>query len=747
LGRRRKKKVTYDSKETSTFAGLIFVLLGIFFFVAIFSGSDGSETLFTQAKDIFGQTTIFAGAFFVLLGTRFLGLRNKLTKSVALLSQLLIVILLAGIASGMSDEPWVNINADPALSDGGHVGYQVISTGFGDGFPAQTATLLILGSLVALFLPVAFAIPLSQIVHRIKIVLSFLWKHIRTLFFESDEDKSLKEEVKNEDIKKASKFGDFNDLLKQKAKNALHIDDDQDDEPLEEVKLPEVIKKKVSNEDIEYKEGALGEDGLSTDALQYPDWQLPPLSLLTPFKKSQVKEDAIDQNAEIIEQILRSFAIEAEVKEAFIGPSVIQYALDIPLGIKVNKISNLSENIALALGVDSKAVRIESIPETTYLGIEVPRSHRDLVRIKELMSSQAMKGASKKLPVPVGKDIHGNTEVAYIEKMPHLLIAGATGSGKSILTNTFITSMIMNRTPDELRLILVDPKQVELMDYDGIPHLLTPVITDMDKVVNALKWSVGEMERRYTKLRLNKVRNIGEFNDKMGFAAMPYLVIVIDEMADMMMTSNRVESENAIVRLAQKARAVGIHLILATQRPSVNVITGIIKANIPGRVGMSVTSSTDSRVILDSIGAESLMGSGDLLYKAPDKTKAVRLQCAFIEQEEINRVCDFIRAQAPEVEYITEITEKHVTDAEATAEALGELSEDNLVENAIRIVVQAQKGSASYLQRRLGIGFNRAARLLDELEEAGVVGPQNGSKPREVLVSDADGFIEMLKQG
>jgi S-DNA-T family DNA segregation ATPase FtsK/SpoIIIE len=363
------------------------------------------------------------------------------------------------------------------------------------------------------------------------------------------------------------------------------------------------------------------------------------------------------------------------------------------------------------------------------------------------MEADSMQTSQFHLPVPLGKNIHGDAVIADIQKMPHLLIAGATGSGKSVLTNTFITSLIMRKTPDEVNLILVDPKQVELMDYNGIPHLLTPVITDMEKVVNALKWSVSEMEKRYTALANEQVRNIESYNKKKGFAAMPYIVIVIDEMADMMMTANRNDAENAIVRLAQKARAVGIHLILATQRPSVNVITGIIKANIPGRVGMSVTSSTDSRVILDRIGAESLMGAGDLLYKAPDKTKSERLQCGFVEQDEVIDVVEFIKKQAPDVEYITEITERQMSNEEATQEALGDISGDSLVEQAIRIVVQAQKGSSSYLQRRLNIGFNRAARLLEELEEAGVVGPQVGSKPREVLISDADSFIVQLKGG
>ena len=298
-----------------------------------------------------------------------------------------------------------------------------------------------------------------------------------------------------------------------------------------------------------------------------------------------------------------------------------------------------------------------------------------------------------------------------------------------------------------MKLILVDPKQVELSDYNDIPHLLTPVITDMDKVVNALKWAVAEMDKRYTNLRMEQVRDIVGYNEKKGFAAMPYIVIVIDEMADMMMTANRVEAETAIVRLAQKARAVGIHLILATQRPSVNVITGIIKANIPGRVGMSVTSSTDSRVILDRIGAESLMGNGDLLYKAPDKPKSARLQGSFVDQQEVIRIVDFIKSQAPEVEYANEITEKHVmpgedVDAMGTAANIGNGS---LLEQAIRIAVQYQKGSSSFLQRKLNIGFNKAAQLVEELEELGVVGPQNGAKPREVLISDAEEFIASIK--
>lgn len=749
MGRRKKKKITYDSKETTTFVGLVLVIAAVFFAISVFSVDEGQSTLFNEAKNFFGNATILLSLFLSLFGLKLLGVKMPFTGTINLVGWGVLVALVSGMLTSFTKIPWQDIKLDNSITEGGVVGYNIVVNIFGDGFPTQVATRIILTLLVLLILPVAFSIPLSKLVEYGKLVGGKVGSLIQNLFFyneEVKESKTTKEEsiIDTNETRKAARFGDFNDLIARQ-KEVPKKKEDPVEKPIQ--MQPKLQKPKTEAKEIEYKEAEVGEDGLKRDELEFPDWVLPPISLLNPYKKTKAKEDSIQQNADIIEQILSSFNIEAKVEDAYIGPSVVQYALNIPLGIKVSKVATLSENIALALGVDSKAVRVDSIPETTYLGIEVPRSSRDMVRIKELMESDSMEATSVPLPVPIGKDINSNAVIGNIQKMPHLLIAGATGSGKSILTNSFITSIIMKRTPDEVKLILVDPKQVELMDYNGIPHLLTPVITDMDKVVNALKWLVNEMETRYTNLAKEQVRNIESFNEKKGFAAMPYIVVVIDEMADMMMTANKVESENAIVRLAQKARAVGIHLILATQRPSVNVITGIIKANIPGRIGMSVTSSTDSRVILDRIGAESLMGAGDLLYKAPDKTKSERLQSGFIEQEEVIRVVEFIKKQAPEIEYITEITEKQMSDSEAAEAALGDISEDNLVESAIRIVVRSGKGSSSYLQRRLNIGFNRAARLLEELEEAGVVGPPNGSKPREVLISDADAFIEQLKNG
>lgn len=487
------------------------------------------------------------------------------------------------------------------------------------------------------------------------------------------------------------------------------------------------------------KEGAF-----VNEELQYPDWKLPPAEILDPFKKKKPSQANINKNADIIEQTLKSFGVKANVVDVLIGPTVTQYALDIALGTKVNKIANLSNDLALALATSSSSLRIEApIPGTSYVGVEIPNEDRETVYSKEILSDDQLLGDRYRLPLGLGVNLKGETIYTDLQKMPHMLIAGATGSGKSVLTNGFLISLLMSRTPDEVKFIMIDPKQVELSDYNGIPHLLTPVITEMDKVINALKWAIAEMERRYTVFKDAKVRNIEAYNKMMGFSALPYIVLVVDEMADMMMSTNRVETEAAIVRLAQKARATGLHLILATQRPSVDVITGLIKANIPCRIGMSVTTQIDSRVILDHIGAESLLGMGDLLYKDPTFSRASRIQGFWISSEEIQKVVQYIKDQVSEVEYTKEVVEAQ-KDPNAPANEAAEFSDDDQFANAVRVIVNSQKGSASLLQRKLKLGYNRAARLLDELEEYGVVSPPNGSKPRDVLITDAEEFLRSL---
>jgi DNA segregation ATPase FtsK/SpoIIIE-like protein len=738
MGRRRKKQITYDSRETRTLLGLLALLAALVLFISALV-DPAERNLFTEIRVLFGQTTLMAAVFSFNLALMLLGTRFPFTTRVSVIAQFVLVLLLpAFFSSFYRSEVEAFAAAELGLS-GGRIGYELAFNFLADGLVFGQFTPLILGIAVLIFIPITLSMSVSRVVEIVGGILGWSSNATKTLFAHREKEDA----DTNKLPEKAVRFGDFQrevkPALKPQIPERIAVQPSANKQP----ELHEV----ASQTQVEIKEQTIGEEGLSQGELKYPKWQLPPVSLLAPYKKVKPKDADTERNARIIEQTLASFSVDATVAEAYVGPSVVRYALNIPLGTKVDKITTLAPTLALGLGVDSKAIRVDNIVGTTFLGIEVPRQQRDFVQIREIMESAAMQEGRFMLPVPVGKDIDGDCVLADIQKMPHLLIAGATGSGKSVLTNSFIMSMLMNRTPDELRLVLVDPKQVELMDYNGIPHLLVPVIVDMSKVVNVLNNMVAEMELRYTILAGNQVRNIEEYNKKKGFAAMPYIVIVIDEMADMMMTADRNAAENAIVRLTQKARAVGIHLVLATQRPSVNVITGLIKANVPARIGMSVASAVDSRVILDAQGAESLMGKGDLLYNSPGVARMMRLQGPSVSGEEIMRVVNFIKAQAPEAHYIMELLEQKSTGAEGGEGDLGDVSGDDMFAAAVKVVVASQKGSASYLQRRLGVGFNRAARLLEEMEELGVVGPQIGSKPREVMISDAEDFLAKLRQG
>jgi DNA segregation ATPase FtsK/SpoIIIE-like protein len=746
---RRKKHPTYDSKETQTVLGLLLLVASLFFFISFFAVSNESS-IFTQARSIFGQSTLMTSFFFLSLGLNRLGSTIPFARTSSLIGQGILVVLLPALMTSLSSGQFeiFRYAEDISKVPGGRVGYFIIVDLMKETFPIQPATSLILFLMTLIFIPVALTVPVSKLVEYT--TKAFIWIREKGKNIDIQEDLQLSSQktASTSKLEKASTFGDFNKLIKQK--KVTSKTDKKKSEEDEMVRIPVLKPINVVSDNIEVilTEEQMDRKTLIQDSLNYPNWHFPPSSILLPYKKLSGKEPAIEQNAHIIEQTLGSFGVQARVEDFYTGPSIVQYALNIPLGVKVEKVAGLASNLALALGVDSHAVRIDTIPETTYLGIEIPRTNREMVRFRELMEAREMRNNDFFLPIPIGKDIDGSIVSADIQKMPHLLIAGATGSGKSVLTNSFVSSILMRRSPDELRLILVDPKQVEFSDYNGIPHLLTPVITNMNDVVDWLKYAVNVMENRYAILAKEQVRNIQSYNEKKGFSAMPYIVIVIDEMADMMMTGNKVETETQIVRLAQKARAVGIHLILATQRPSVNVITGIIKANIPGRIGMSVTSSTDSRVILDRIGAESLMGRGDLLYKAPDKTKASRLQGGNIEQSEVTEIVESIKSQAPEVGYLTlddirEFTGGGISDGNMGMS--GGVAQGSLFEQAVRIVVQHNKGSSSFLQRKLSIGFNKAADLVEELESAGVLGPQNSSKPRDVLISDAEAFLNEWK--
>jgi len=467
-----------------------------------------------------------------------------------------------------------------------------------------------------------------------------------------------------------------------------------------------------------------------------PNWQLPSLTLLN---QKQDKADAgdVNANANAIRETFANFNIDVEMEGANIGPRVTQYTLKPPANVKLTKITALENNLALDLAAHS--IRMEApIPGKRAVGIEVPNIKAATVRVASLLQSNEWHQDSGPLAFVIGKDISGKAIVADLAKMPHLLVAGQTGSGKSVMINTFLTSLLYRNSPSDLKLILVDPKQVEMAPYNDIPHLLTPVINEPEKCISALKWAVAEMERRLRTMSEVGKRNIAEYNTLKAEEGMPYIVIVIDELADLMMMAAR-DVEALIVRLAQKARAAGIHLVLATQRPSVDVITGLIKANVPARIAFTTASQVDSRTIIDQIGAEKLLGRGDMLLLTSDMPKPKRVQAALIEDNETAKITGFLKDQrAPQ--YDSEIISQPVQIGKGgvVSDYGANDADDDMWKDAVRVVIEGKKASTSLLQRRLRIGYGRAARLIETMEEQGIVGPAEGSRPREVLVSSLD---------
>ena len=463
-------------------------------------------------------------------------------------------------------------------------------------------------------------------------------------------------------------------------------------------------------------------------------YRLPPMSILKPGKPlSEGLSEEARENAVLLQETLKSFNIEAKVTNASQGPSVTRYELEPAAGVRVSRIVGLADDIALNLAATQ--VFIEApIPGKAAVGIEVPNKKRTGVNLRDVLDTEEFRKAASGVPVSLGKDIAGNPVIADLTKMPHLLVAGTTGSGKSVCINTFIASILLKQRPEDVKLVLIDPKVVELSVYNGIPHLMTPVVTDPKKAANALRWAVREMDDRYKRFSQGFARDIKSFNEKYPEQAMPYVVIIIDEMADLMMAASS-DVEDSICRLAQKARACGMHLVLATQRPSVDVITGLIKANIPSRIAFRVSSQTDSRTILDMGGAEKLIGNGDMFYFPTGAPKPIRVQGAFISDQEIEQLVTFIKNQnTHEPQYDESIQQ-------AAGEGSGDTSEffeDELMPQAIDMVLETGQASSSMLQRRFRIGFTRAARMIDTMEAMGIVGPNEGNKkPREIIMSAA----------
>ena len=469
-------------------------------------------------------------------------------------------------------------------------------------------------------------------------------------------------------------------------------------------------------------------------------YSLPPASLLKPVPKRSnqgLNRQQLQERAELLESTLESFGVNAKVVNVIAGPSVTRYEVEPARGVKVSSITNLSDDLALSMR--ARSIRIEApIPGKAAVGIEIENEQREMVGIREIIESDEFQNHKSKLAFTVGRDIGGKAVVADIAKMPHMLIAGATGSGKSVCINSIIISLLYKAKPEEVKLIMVDPKMVELGNYNGIPHLMIPVVTDPTKASAALQWAVAEMTDRYKKFAKAGVRDIGAYNAKMKKERqkgeiLPQIVIIIDEMADLMMVASS-QVEDAICRLAQLARAAGMHLILATQRPSVNVITGLIKANIPSRIAFMVSSQVDSRTIIDMAGAEKLVGNGDMLFKPQDLNKPKRIQGPFVSDEEVEKVIAYVKRQGGEAHYDEALT-NHLE--KGTAGGFDD-DEDELIMDAIETVVDAGQASVSMLQRRFRIGYNRAARIIDALEARGIIGPADGSRPRQVLLSEEE---------
>lgn len=494
--------------------------------------------------------------------------------------------------------------------------------------------------------------------------------------------------------------------------------------PIEENKIPES------------PETENGDNFNIVSETENEDYVLPPLTLLNEVRSSDQSNEykVIEKNIQKLEETFKSFDVNAKVVKANLGPAVTKYEIQPATGVKVSKIVSLQDDIALALA--AKDIRIEApIPGRALIGIEVPNQNISFVSFRETLELTRRK-PNALLEVPIGKDISGNIQIADLSKMPHLLIAGSTGSGKSVAINSIITALLMRTKPSEVKLMMIDPKMVELNDYNGIPHLLTPVVTNPKKAARALNNVVKEMERRYELFASTGTKNRATYNDyvlkynreeEKSLPLLPYIVVIVDELADLMMVASK-EVEDAIMRLAQMARAAGIHMILATQRPSVDVLTGTIKANIPSRIAFAVSSGVDSRTILDMVGAEKLLGKGDMLYLPMGTSQARRVQGTFITDDEVKQVVEFVKDQQ-EVNYVEEMIPNEEADAQ-----MHEEPEDEYFDEAVKLVIEEETASVSMLQRRFRIGYNRAARLIDDMEARGVVGPPNGSKPRDVLI-------------
>jgi S-DNA-T family DNA segregation ATPase FtsK/SpoIIIE len=723
-----KKTNVFSSIKSETKQGIlaiIFLVLSIIFILASINkaGFVGDET-YHLLKILLGVGYFLIPLFFLLLCISFIKAEERDFTKIKLIGGILFFVSGLGLIDLISRTYW--------LAQGGKVGWLI-----------STPLLKLFGFYAGTIILVAILIISCLILFETRITIESI------LFWRKWNKKEIEENDDEEDIENL-KIADEGE--KPKSKKIV-------EEPEEEDEKPKKVKEAFVKKEEELK--------MAQRVISNAKYIPPPLSLLEDDKGKIVAGD-IKANANIIKRTLQNFGIDVEMDEVSIGPSVTRYALKPAEGVKLARIVGLQNDLSLALA--AHPIRIEApIPGKSLVGIEIPNSVKSTVGLASLIGSEEFQKSDKSLLVTLGKGISGKSHFANLAKMPHVLVAGATGSGKSVTIHTIITSLLYRNSPENLRFIMIDPKRVELTLYNKIPHLLTPVITDAKKTILALKWATKEMDRRYDILESHAVKDIdsyhknilapelkkidelkkdGDYDIEKHIVPelMPYIVIVIDELADIMMTYPR-ELEAGIVRLAQMSRAVGIHLVLSTQRPSVNVITGLIKANVPARIALQVVSQVDSRTILDTVGAEKLLGAGDMLYLGGEMSKPVRIQSAFVSEKEVKSIVKYLIDSYRDELIGGEIDLAQVASGAPSDVLGGTFSEDSeddddLYEQAKEEVIQAGKASTSYIQRKLRVGYSRAARLIDLLEKRGVIGPGDGAKPREIInneeILDAD---------
>lgn len=777
MAQKRKKGTKQKQKQQSTIrkVGLAIFLMSIFSLSSLgFIGRIASSFFrFFTGEFYFPLSILTAGVgLYMIVMKQGISIRNKKMMGLLLMIVGILLLLHARLFAPVANPElrilsatWRFFYADlihqgtAQTLGGGMVGgllYTVTYFLFSQAGSYISAVLLI--SMGAIWI---FNFPIRDVIRKIKEVSLTIWERMRkNLAKKSDirkqEKAKQKEKKQNKKSEKeiAEVIQDSPDISDYSA-HGIEINQGEakkQDTQQTELTIDHFQKQATMNEKNASPQSATEEGNEApekeldfdiTASTENADYQLPPVSLLDKREASDQSNEyeIIQKNVKKLEETFQSFGVDAKVTKANLGPAVTKYEVQPATGVKVSKIVGLTDDIALALA--AKDIRMEApIPGKALIGIEVPNMEVSMVTFRDVIEGQKRHPDSV-LEVPIGRDISGSVTMADLSKMPHMLVAGATGSGKSVCINGIITSLLMKAKPNEVKLMMIDPKMVELNVYNGIPHLLTPVVTNPKKAAQALQKVVQEMERRYELFAASGARNITGYNDQVkehnrttgeAMLFLPFIVVIVDELADLMMVASN-EVEDAIIRLAQMARAAGIHMILATQRPSVDVITGIIKANVPSRIAFAVSSGTDSRTILDGNGAEKLLGRGDMLFQPMGQNKPTRVQGAFISDEEVEAIVAFVKTQQ-EPNYVEEMMPKEEPVA-STEEA-----EDELFDEAVDLIVDMQTASISLLQRRFRVGYNRAARMIDEMEMRGIVGPSEGSKPRVVNLQKNEEQIE-----